>query len=146
MAALPTAPMGLASPCPAMSGAEPCTGSNMLGKRRSGLRFALAARPRLPARALPRAARTAAGRAQDELRGHRVDQHALGLHVGVIPGDAPEHLIPQHHAVLLGIALGNAGDLWPGTGTRQAEGEAHDAFAAGLGEQRRLDGDLAART
>jgi hypothetical protein len=30
-------PIGLATPCPAMSGAEPCTGSNMLGKRRSGL-------------------------------------------------------------------------------------------------------------
>src|SRR5437763_8824189 len=29
-------PMGLAIPCPAMSGAEPCTGSNMDGNSRSG--------------------------------------------------------------------------------------------------------------
>src|SRR3954447_26055480 len=36
-----------------MSGAEPWNGSNMDGKRRSGLRLALAARPRLPARAPP---------------------------------------------------------------------------------------------
>ena len=39
---------GLAMPLPAMSGAEPCTGSNMLGKARSGLMLALAARPMLP--------------------------------------------------------------------------------------------------
>src|SRR4029078_233504 len=71
-------------------------------------------------------------------------QYALGLHVGIVPGNAPEDVIPQHHAVLLGVALGDAGDLPPGPGARQVEGEAHDAFAAGLGEQRRLDGDLAA--
>src|SRR5262245_2762238 len=39
---------GLATPLPAMSGAEPWTGSNKLGYVRSGLRLALAARPRLP--------------------------------------------------------------------------------------------------
>ncbi len=33
---------------PAMSGAEPWTGSNMLGAVRSGLMFALAANPTLP--------------------------------------------------------------------------------------------------
>ena len=47
-------------PWPAMSGAEPWTGSNMLGKRRSGLKLALAARPRLPARAEPRSERMSA--------------------------------------------------------------------------------------
>ena len=39
---------GLAMPRPAMSGAEPCTGSNMEGWVRAGFRFALGARPRLP--------------------------------------------------------------------------------------------------
>src|SRR5262249_58628053 len=39
---------GLAMPLPAMSGAEPCTGSNMLGYVRSGLMLPLAARPMLP--------------------------------------------------------------------------------------------------
>ncbi len=35
-------------PLPVMSGADPWTGSNMLGEVRSGLRLALAARPMLP--------------------------------------------------------------------------------------------------
>src|SRR3712207_5444928 len=61
-AALAIAPMGLAMPLPAMSGAEPCTGSNMLGRRRCGSRLALAATPRLPARAPPRSERMSANR------------------------------------------------------------------------------------
>ena len=40
-----TAPTGLALPVPAMSGADPCTGSNMPGWDRSGLMLALAAMP-----------------------------------------------------------------------------------------------------
>src|ERR1044072_8842303 len=36
------------APGPAMSGAEPCTGSNIDGWRRVGSRFALGARPRPP--------------------------------------------------------------------------------------------------
>ena len=54
------APIGLEMPLPAMSGAEPWTGSNIDGKRRSGLRLALAASPRLPARAEPRSERMSA--------------------------------------------------------------------------------------
>src|SRR5438105_1160320 len=41
---------GLAIPLPVMSGAEPWTGSNMLGYVLSGLMLALAARPMLPDR------------------------------------------------------------------------------------------------
>jgi hypothetical protein len=41
----------LTIPLPAMSGAEPCIGSNMLGWRRCGSRLALATTPRLPAKA-----------------------------------------------------------------------------------------------
>jgi len=61
-APLPIAPNGSAIPFPAMSGALPCTGSNMLGALRSGFRFALAAMPRLPASALPRSDRMSACR------------------------------------------------------------------------------------
>ncbi len=82
---------------------------------------------------------------QNELRGHRVDEHALGLDVGVVTGDTLEHVIPEDHAILLSIALGDTGDLAPAAGARQIEGEAHDAFAADLGEQGRLDADFAAR-
>src|SRR5581483_12047719 len=71
-------------------------------------------------------------------------QHALGFHVGVVAGDAPEDLVPQHHAVLLGVALGHAGDLPPGPGAGQIESEPHDPLAADVGEQRGLHGDLVA--
>ncbi len=54
--------MGLASERPAMSGAEPCTGSNIEGPIPSGLRLALAASPRLPWSAAPRSVRTSANR------------------------------------------------------------------------------------
>ena len=45
---------GLAIPLPAMSGAEPWTGSNMLGAVRSGFRLPEAARPIPPWRTAPR--------------------------------------------------------------------------------------------
>ena len=45
---------GSAFPVPAMSGAEPCTGSNSDGPVRAGLRLADAARPIPPATAPPR--------------------------------------------------------------------------------------------
>jgi hypothetical protein len=82
---------------------------------------------------------------QHELRRHRVHEHALRLHVRVVAGDAPMRVVPQDHAVLLCVALGDAGDLAPGPGARQVEGVAHDALAADLGEQGRLHRDLAAR-
>src|SRR5580692_1298783 len=46
--------MGLAMPFPAMSGAEPCTGSNMEGNCRSGLRLAAGAKPIEPTTAAAR--------------------------------------------------------------------------------------------
>ena len=50
-------PIGLAMPLPAMSGAEPWTGSNIDGISRSGLMLAEGARPMLPAIAGPRSER-----------------------------------------------------------------------------------------
>src|SRR6202012_764704 len=52
----------------------------------------------------------------------------------------PEGVVPQHHAVLLGVALGDAGDLAPVAGPGQVEREAHDALAADFGEYGRLHG------
>ena len=48
MAALRMVASGFTTPFPAISGAEPCTGSNMEGNRRSGSRLAEAASPMLP--------------------------------------------------------------------------------------------------
>ncbi len=50
-------PIGFAIPCPAMSGAEPCTGSNIDGAVRSGLMLADGAMPMEPATAGPRSDR-----------------------------------------------------------------------------------------
>ena len=47
---------------PAMSGALPCTGSNMLGAVCSGLMFPLAASPIPPATAAPRSVRMSPNR------------------------------------------------------------------------------------
>ena len=54
--------IGLAMPWPAMSGAEPCTGSNSEGKVRSGLRLAEGAMPMVPVHAGPRSDRMSPNR------------------------------------------------------------------------------------
>ena len=54
--------IGLALFCPAMSGAEPWTGSNMEGPVRSGFRLAEAARPMPPDTAPPRSVRMSPNR------------------------------------------------------------------------------------
>src|SRR4051794_10300478 len=41
---------------------------------------------------------------EHELRGHRIDEHALVADVRVVLRHAGEGLVPQHHAVLLGVA------------------------------------------
>ena len=51
MAAHQIWPMGLAMPLPAMSGAEPWTGSKRLGNLRSGLMLPLGAMPMVPVQA-----------------------------------------------------------------------------------------------
>src|SRR5207248_749267 len=56
------APIGLARPWPAMSGADPCTGSNMEGQCFSGLRLPEAHSPSDPWRAPPRSVRMSAKR------------------------------------------------------------------------------------
>ncbi len=70
--------------------------------------------------------------------GHRVDQLAVGLHVGVVAGDLEEHLVPEHHPVPLRVRLGDQRELLPGPLARQLEGEAVDARHACAGEHRRL--------
>src|SRR4051794_28361968 len=57
-----TCPTGFAIPCPAMSGADPWTGSNIDGWSRSGLRLAAGAIPMLPATAAVRSLRMSPNR------------------------------------------------------------------------------------
>jgi hypothetical protein len=49
---------GFATPLPAISDADPCTGSNIEGKTSSGFRFADGAMPIVPVHAGPRSERT----------------------------------------------------------------------------------------
>ena len=56
------AALGLAMPCPAMSGAEPWTGSNIDGPVRSGFRLAEEANPMPPDTAPPRSVRMSPNR------------------------------------------------------------------------------------
>jgi hypothetical protein len=63
---------------------------------------------------------------QDELGDHGVDEHAVGLDVGVDDRHALEHVVPEPNAVLLGVALGQiearfwlGGDDTPHRGCRQ---------------------------
>src|SRR5207253_1630137 len=55
-------PTGLAMPWPAISGADPCTGSNIEGYSRSGLRLADGAIPMVPVTAGPRSERMSPNR------------------------------------------------------------------------------------
>src|SRR5712671_2708559 len=55
-------PIGLAMPCPAISGAEPCTGSNTDGKCPSGLILPDGAMPMVPVQAGPRSERMSPNR------------------------------------------------------------------------------------
>ena len=148
-------PIGLAMPWPAMSGAEPWTGSNMLGLRRSGSRLALAAIPRLPARALPRSDRispkrfeatttsSVSGAARSGQPSRRPDT-GRSRRLENRRRTRSKQSSQSDHAVLLGVALGHAGDL-AGAGGGELEGEANDPLAALFGEQGGLDGDLLAR-
>ena len=62
IAAVSTCAIGLAMPCPAMSGALPCTGSNMDGCDRDGSRFALDAKPIEPVMMAPMSVRISPNR------------------------------------------------------------------------------------
>ena len=64
-------PMGFAMPLPAMSGAEPCTGSKSDGKRRSGLMLPEGAMPMVPVQAGPRSDRISPKRLEPTITSKR---------------------------------------------------------------------------
>ncbi|MOA54418.1 hypothetical protein D3C78_1780280 [compost metagenome] len=75
-------------------------------------------------------------------RSHRVDQFLVDLHVREVLGDFIEDLVPQHHAMPLGVGLGDHGQVLTRTAPRQFESEAMDALHPGTGEYRDLGGDF----
>ena len=154
MPALRMVASGLTIPFPAMSGAEPCTGSNIDGKRRCGSRFALAASPMLPMMIAEMSLRISQNRFEpdhdvetlgppDEVHGRGVHQQGLGLDVGEIGRHFVECAVPQDHAVPLRVRLRDRGDaLLLIAAHREFEGEAHDALDAAAGKNGGLDRDF----
>ncbi|KAI9903736.1 hypothetical protein N3K66_000265 [Trichothecium roseum] len=143
---------GLATPLPVMSKAEPWMGSNMEGFSRVGSRLLVGAMPMEPARAAARSERMSACWTNGDNgveglglehhpRGHGVDEHLVHGDVGEVFGDLGGYLIPQDHAVALGVALGDDGEEAAGPGPGGLEGEAHQPLDAVAGE----DGDLGGR-
>ena len=140
-------------PLPVMSNAEPWIGSNIDGKRRSGSRLAVGPRPSEPdkrARQIGQDVGVQVGRddhvqgrgPQHHARGHGVDQLLVGRHLRELPRQLGEGLVPQHHAVTLGVRLGDQREPAPRPRARQCEGKAHDPGAAGAGEHGELGADL----
>src|SRR2546430_9720399 len=72
-------PMGFAMPLPAISGAEPWTGSNMDGYSFSGFRFAEGAMPIDPTTAGPRSERMSPKRFEPTTTSNRSEEHTSEL-------------------------------------------------------------------
>ena len=143
-------PIGLAMPLPAMSGALPCTGSNIEGKARSGLMLPPGAMAIVPVVAGPRSERMSPNRLEPtitsnqcgiahEVRGQDVDVELVGLDVRVLLGDRREALVPIGHGDRDAVRLGGGDDLAALARHGEIEGVAHDALAALLGEDGGLD-------
>ena len=75
-------------------------------------------------------------------RGHGIDQLLVGRHVRELARDLGEGLVPEHHAVALGVRLGDQGEPLLRARARELEGKAYDPGAAGAGEHGKLGPDL----
>src|SRR5271166_3303249 len=80
-----------------MSGAEPCTGSNKLGKRRSGLMLPLGAIPIVPVHAGPRSERMSHA---EEVARHD-DIEPVGVHHEVRSQDTHHDLHPRERTATI---------------------------------------------
>ncbi len=124
-------PIGLAMPCPAMSGAEPCTGSNSDGNCRSGLMLPDGAMPMVPVQAGPRSDRMSPNRLeatttsnqsglQHEMRGQDVDVVLVPRHVGIVLRHLLDPLVPVRHGDRDAVRLGGRGQVLLRTASARA--------------------------
>ncbi len=115
-------PIGLAMPRPAMSGAEPCTGSNIDGYSRSGLMLADGAMPIEPTQAGPRSDRMSPNRLEPTTTSNQSGcrtKCAVRMSMwywsvltsGYSRGDRREALVPVRHRVDDAVRLGRRGDV-----------------------------------
>ncbi|MNQ98476.1 hypothetical protein D3C85_1141690 [compost metagenome] len=74
--------------------------------------------------------------------GHGVYQLLVDFHVREVLRHFVENLVPQHHAMALGIGFGDHGQVLAWPGTRQLEGKAMDSLDTGTGKHRNLGSHL----
>ena len=143
------AAVGSAFCWPAMSGAEPWTGSNMLGAVRSGLMLPLAARPMPPViggrEVGDDVAEQVVGDDHVEARrvgGHEdrggVDVQVVDRHVGELGADLGHQPRPHRAGVDQHVGLVHEGELLAGTTCGTPEGVTYDPLDA----EGRVDADL----
>ena len=82
------------------------------------------------------------GRAVDHAGGGSVHQLLVPLHIRKLLADLQRNLVPHHHGVALGVALGDDGEQLAGPRLGQAEGKAHDALHPGAGHHAQVGGHL----
>ncbi len=138
--ALQTAPHGFAMPWPAMSGAEPCTGSKSAGHAAAGAEV----RARRHAHAALQRGAEVGEDVAEEIRGdddveavgpqhharrERIHEHVLVADVRIARGDLGGDLVPEHVAEARGIRLGRARQH-PAPLARELEGVLDDALDA----------------
>ncbi len=147
-------PIGLAMPLPAMSGAEPCTGSNSRRKHALGIdvgrrRDADRAADRGPEVGKNVAEQVRADddvetvRALHEVRGEDVDVILVGANARILRRHRAKALVPVRHRDRDAVGLGRRGDVLRRARLRQLEGELEDAIHALAREDGLLEHDLA---
>src|SRR5262245_14849935 len=139
-----TWPMGLAIPLPAMSGALPCTGSNIDGNKRSGLILAPGAMAMVPVVGQNVPEQVGADDhvkprwVAHQMRRQNVDVELAGLDLRVLLGDGGKPLVPVGHRDRDAVRLGGRGHLLASARHGKIEGVAHDPIAALAREDRHL--------
>ena len=139
-------------PCPAMSGALPCTGSNIDGFVRVASILPLAARPMPPDTAAARSVMMSPNRLSvtitsnrpgigDHVDRGRVDVLIGDLDVGIVPADLVDHPRPQRARVGQHVGLVYQRQMLAPL-CRPRERVAGDALDAERGVQADLGGDL----
>ncbi len=140
-------------PCPAMSGADPCTGSNMEGYSRSGLMLPPGAIAMVPVVAGTEVREDVAEkvrgddhgepvRVAHEMRGKDVDVELVRLHVRILFRDRGEALVPVGHGNRDAVRLGGARHLLAAAAAGEIERVTHHAVAALARKYGLLDGGL----
>src|SRR5262245_28844656 len=79
---------------------------------------------------------------QDEIQTGSIDELRVRLDVRVVFGHSAKDLVPEDHAMALGIRLGDRGQMFSGALAGEVEGVADNALGAPARKHRPLDDDL----